>query len=103
MLPKPSWLTAMSTHIHARMRSRAGSRMTARMYHVSRPAANETLGNEGAHMENPHATSLSLLDEVKLQARVLVPVIRALRERIGKAVADELVGTALRQWSRDLH
>ncbi len=54
-------------------------------------------------MENPHATSLSLLDEVKLQARVLVPVIRALRERLGKAAADELVGTALRQWSRDLH
>jgi predicted ArsR family transcriptional regulator len=54
-------------------------------------------------MENPHATSLPLLDEVKLQARVLLPVIRALRERLGKQSADELVGTALRQWSRDLH
>jgi predicted ArsR family transcriptional regulator len=54
-------------------------------------------------MENPHATSLPLLDEVKLQARVLVPVVRALRERIGKEAADALVGTALRQWSRDLH
>jgi len=32
-------------------------------------------------MENPHATSFPLLDEVKLQARVLVPVVRALRER----------------------
>jgi len=40
---------------------------------------------------------------VKLQAHVLVPVVRALRERIGKETADELVGTALRQWSRDLH
>ncbi|HKW90825.1 MAG TPA: L-2-amino-thiazoline-4-carboxylic acid hydrolase, partial [Methylomirabilota bacterium] len=54
-------------------------------------------------MENPHATSLPLLDEVKLQARVLVSVIRALRDRIGKAAADQLVGVALRQWSRDLH
>ena len=54
-------------------------------------------------MENPHATSLPLLEEVKLQARVLVPVIRALRERIGKEAADELVGGALRRWSRDLH
>ena len=54
-------------------------------------------------MENPHATSLPLLDEVKLQARVLVPVVRALRERIGKEAADELVGAALRQWSRDVH
>src|SRR5262245_1358439 len=55
------------------------------------------------HLENPHATSLPLLDEVKLQARVLLPVVRALRERIGKDAADELVGTALRQWSRELH
>lgn len=46
---------------------------------------------------------LSLLDEVRLQAKVLVPVIRALRETLGKDAADRMVGTALRDWSRELH
>ncbi|MEQ9639141.1 MAG: L-2-amino-thiazoline-4-carboxylic acid hydrolase [Alphaproteobacteria bacterium] len=53
--------------------------------------------------ENPHDTDLPLLEEVKLQARVLVPVVRALREEVGAEAADKLVGTALREWSRDLH
>jgi len=53
--------------------------------------------------ENPHATALPLLEEVKLQARVLLPVVRALRERLGREAADALVGAALRDWSRDLH
>jgi hypothetical protein len=53
--------------------------------------------------ENPHATGLPLIEEVKLQARVLVPVVRALREKLGREAADALVGTALREWSRDLH
>jgi hypothetical protein len=47
--------------------------------------------------------TVSLLDEVKLQARVLVPLVRALRERMGKAEDDKLVEAALRDWSRALH
>jgi hypothetical protein len=47
--------------------------------------------------------TVSLLDEVKLQAKVLVPMIHALREKLGKAEADRLVETALREWSRDLY
>lgn len=46
---------------------------------------------------------VSLLDEVKLQARVLVPLIHALREKLGRAEADKLVETSLRDWSRDLY
>ena len=45
---------------------------------------------------------LSLLDEVKLQAEVILPVLRALRAEIGKEAADRIVGDALRQWARDL-
>lgn len=44
---------------------------------------------------------ISFLAQAKLQARVLVPVLRAIRERIGKAEADQLVASALRDWSRE--
>lgn len=54
-------------------------------------------------IENPHDTDLTLLAEVKLQARVLLPVIKAIRERLGRAEADKLIEDALRDWSRDLH
>ncbi len=47
--------------------------------------------------------SLSLLDEVKLQADVIVPVLRALRAELGKDRADRLVGDALRKWASDLY
>lgn len=47
--------------------------------------------------------NLSLLDEVKLQAEAIVPVLRALRAEIGPARADRIVGDALRQWARDLY
>ncbi len=42
------------------------------------------------------AAALSLLDEVKLQAEVILPVLRALRAEIGKPAADKIVGDALR-------
>jgi hypothetical protein len=51
----------------------------------------------------PDVASLSLLDEVKLQAQVIVPVLRALRAEIGKEEADRVVGDALRKWARDLY
>lgn len=46
---------------------------------------------------------VSLLDEVKLQAKVLVPLVRALREKLGAAEANRIVEAALREWSRDLY
>jgi hypothetical protein len=48
-------------------------------------------------------TNLSLLDEVKLQAEVILPVLRALRAEFGRPRADAIVGDALRQWARTLY
>jgi hypothetical protein len=49
----------------------------------------------------PNAT-ISLLEEVKLQARVLLPLIRALRKELGERPANRLVAEALRHWSRSV-
>ena len=49
------------------------------------------------------SATLSLLDEAKLQAAAIVPVLRALRAEIGQPKADKIVGDALRQWARDLY
>ena len=49
------------------------------------------------------STQISLLDEVKLQAAVILPVLRALRAEIGKEKADKIVGESLRKWARDLY
>ncbi len=53
--------------------------------------------------ETAETKSVPLLEEAKLQARVLVPVIRALRQQLGQAAADKLIEGALREWSRDLY
>jgi hypothetical protein len=45
---------------------------------------------------------ISLLDKARIQAQVLVPVLRALRAEIGKDKADALVRQALRDWSKEL-
>ena len=45
---------------------------------------------------------LSLLDKTRIQAQVLVPVLRALRSELGKDKADALVKQALRDWSKQL-
>ncbi|MBL6618407.1 MAG: L-2-amino-thiazoline-4-carboxylic acid hydrolase [Reyranella sp.] len=45
---------------------------------------------------------VSLLDKTRMQAQVLVPVVRALRARLGKDEADALVKQALRDWSKQL-
>lgn len=45
---------------------------------------------------------VSLLDKVRMQAQVLVPVLRALRAELGKDKADAIVAKALRDWSRQL-
>jgi predicted ArsR family transcriptional regulator len=45
---------------------------------------------------------LSLLDKTRIQAQVLVPVLRALRSELGKQKADAIVKEALRSWSKQL-
>ena len=52
--------------------------------------------------ESSTNTNISLLDEVKIQAQVLIPVLRALRTELGEDKANRLVRTALRDWSRQL-
>src|SRR2546423_11876356 len=45
---------------------------------------------------------VSLLDKTRMQAQVLVPVLRALRTELGKDKADAIVKQALRDWSKQL-
>ena len=45
---------------------------------------------------------ISLLDQAKIQAQVLVPVLKALRKEIGEKRANEIVSGALREWSRQM-
>ena len=45
---------------------------------------------------------VSFLDKTRIQAQVLVPVLRALRAELGKDKADAIVKQALRDWSRQL-
>ncbi len=40
--------------------------------------------------------NISLLDEVKLQARVLFPIVRTLREELGEETANCIVMDSLR-------
>jgi hypothetical protein len=45
---------------------------------------------------------VSLLDKTRIQAQVLVPVLRALRAELGKDKANAIVKQALRDWSKQL-
>ena len=45
---------------------------------------------------------LSLLDKTRIQAQVLLPVLRALRAELGREKADTIVKQALRSWSKQL-
>jgi hypothetical protein len=45
---------------------------------------------------------VSLLDKTRMQAQVLLPVLRALRTELGRDKADAIVKQALRDWSKDL-
>jgi hypothetical protein len=47
--------------------------------------------------------NISLLEQVKIQAQVLLPVIRAFRKELGDARANAIVRDALREWSRHLY
>ena len=48
-------------------------------------------------------TDVSLLDTVKLQAQVLVPLPKAFRTELGEARANQIATAALRDWSRKLY
>jgi predicted ArsR family transcriptional regulator len=45
---------------------------------------------------------ISLLDKTRIQAQVLLPVMRALRTELGKDKADAIVRSALRDWSKQI-
>ena len=45
---------------------------------------------------------LSLLDKTRIQAQVLVPMLRALRTELGPEKADAIARQALRDWSQQL-
>jgi L-2-amino-thiazoline-4-carboxylic acid hydrolase len=47
--------------------------------------------------------NLSMLDKTRIQAQVLVPVMRALRAELGQEKADAIVRDALRDWSKQLY
>lgn len=51
------------------------------------------------YLVNP---DVSLLDKVRMQTQVLLPVLRALRTELGKDKADAIVTRALRDWSKQL-
>jgi hypothetical protein len=53
-------------------------------------------------METLTKQNISLLDRVKLQTQVLLPVLHALRVELGEERANRVVFTALREWSRNL-
>jgi L-2-amino-thiazoline-4-carboxylic acid hydrolase len=46
--------------------------------------------------------NISMLDKTRIQAQVLVPVMRALRTELGVEKADAIVRGALRDWSKQL-
>jgi predicted ArsR family transcriptional regulator len=46
---------------------------------------------------------VSFLSRVKIQAEVLVPVLKALRSELGEDRANEVVYKALRDWSRQVY
>ena len=46
--------------------------------------------------------TLSLLDKTRIQAQVLVPVLRGLRAELGRDKVDVIVKQALREWSKRL-
>lgn len=48
-------------------------------------------------------TDISLLDLVKIQAQVLVPVLKAFRAELGEERANQIATKALREWSRKVY
>jgi hypothetical protein len=53
----------------------------------------------GGKMKNPLESKVSYLECVKIQSEVLVPILNHLRDELGNERANELVYSALRNWS----
>src|SRR5258708_3537968 len=66
---------------------------------ISKIAEEMAMGALDDFMVNPN---ISLLDKTRIQAQVLVPVMRALRSELGRDKADAIVRDALREWSKQL-
>jgi hypothetical protein len=67
---------------------------------ISGPAGgNQEMGVFDDYLVDP---KLSLLDKTRIQAQVLVPVLRALRAELGREKADAIAKEALRGWSKEL-
>jgi predicted ArsR family transcriptional regulator len=47
-------------------------------------------------------SDISVFEKLKIQTQVLVPVIRAFRAAMGEAQANQILRTALREWSTQL-
>ncbi len=54
-------------------------------------------------MNQNDTTPISLFDEIKIQTKVLVPLLRKMRKELGKQKADDLLGEALRQHVRETY
>ena len=53
-------------------------------------------------MRNPLESQVSYLERVKIQSEVLVPILKHLRNQLGYERANELVYSALRNWSGEV-
>jgi len=51
-------------------------------------------------METPFDVNLSLLQQAKIQAQVLVPLLRAFRAELGEERANQIAWRALAEWRR---
>lgn len=49
------------------------------------------------------AAGLSLLDQVKIQSQVLLPILQKVRQELGREQGNALIASALRSWQQDLH
>src|SRR5664279_1113440 len=67
--------------------------------HYKKQRKEAVMGVLDDYMVDP---KLSLLEKTQIQAQVLVPVMRALRDELGREKADALVRDALRDWSKAL-
>src|SRR5262245_39877867 len=47
-------------------------------------------------------SDISVFEKLKIQTQVLVPVIRAFRAAMGETQANQILRTALREWSTQL-
>ena len=67
--------------------------------------AKDVLGGGNEKSLDPlfEGTDISLLDLLKIQAQVLVPVLKAFRAEIGEEKANSIAMSALRDWSKRLY